>query len=101
MDAFFEFWNNRTILEKCFLTLVFIFTFAGLTGLDGGEAKKLDEIPLEEASSPNNPKVFFDMEIGGKRAGRIVMELFASVVPKTAENFVSRVAARNSRMLTY
>ncbi|XP_077944851.1 peptidyl-prolyl cis-trans isomerase 7-like [Gasterosteus aculeatus] len=34
-----------------------------------------------------NPKVFFDITIGGKPAGRIVMELFADVVPKTAENF--------------
>jgi len=34
-----------------------------------------------------NPKVFFDITIGGKSAGRIVFELFADVVPKTAENF--------------
>jgi len=35
----------------------------------------------------SNPKVYFDMSIGGKAAGRIVMELRADVVPKTAENF--------------
>lgn len=35
----------------------------------------------------NNPKVFFDINIGGKPAGRIEFELFADVVPKTAENF--------------
>ncbi|XP_077442212.1 peptidylprolyl isomerase Ab (cyclophilin A) [Vanacampus margaritifer] len=34
-----------------------------------------------------NPKVYFDITIGGNEAGRIVMELFADVVPKTAENF--------------
>merc|ERR1711896_106111 len=34
-----------------------------------------------------NPKVFFDMTIGGAAAGRVVMELRADVVPKTAENF--------------
>uniref|UniRef100_A0A8C6WJL4 Peptidyl-prolyl cis-trans isomerase n=1 Tax=Neogobius melanostomus TaxID=47308 RepID=A0A8C6WJL4_9GOBI len=34
-----------------------------------------------------NPKVFFDITIDGRDAGRIVMELFADVVPKTAENF--------------
>mmetsp|Transcript_23398 Transcript_23398/g.40263 ORF Transcript_23398/g.40263 Transcript_23398/m.40263 type:complete len:172 (+) Transcript_23398:92-607(+) len=35
----------------------------------------------------SNPKVFFDITIGGSKAGRIVMELFADVVPRTAENF--------------
>ncbi|KAI3728913.1 hypothetical protein L6452_17558 [Arctium lappa] len=34
-----------------------------------------------------NPKVFFDMTVGGASAGRIVMELFADTTPKTAENF--------------
>jgi len=34
-----------------------------------------------------NPKCFFDITIGGAPAGRIVMELRADVVPKTAENF--------------
>ena len=34
-----------------------------------------------------NPKVFFDLSIGKKSIGRIVFELFASKVPKTAENF--------------
>ncbi|MBA0758756.1 hypothetical protein Gotri_021724 [Gossypium trilobum] len=34
-----------------------------------------------------NPKVFFDMTIGGQPAGRIVMELFADCTPRTAENF--------------
>lgn len=34
-----------------------------------------------------NPKVFFDIEIGGDKTGRIVFELFKNVVPRTAENF--------------
>ncbi|KLO08146.1 hypothetical protein SCHPADRAFT_908855 [Schizopora paradoxa] len=34
-----------------------------------------------------NPIVFFDINIGETSAGRMKMELFANVVPKTAENF--------------
>ncbi len=34
-----------------------------------------------------NPRVFFDITIGGEPAGRIIMELRADVTPKTAENF--------------
>jgi hypothetical protein len=34
-----------------------------------------------------NPKVYFDMEVGGEDVGRITFELNADVVPKTAKNF--------------
>jgi len=34
-----------------------------------------------------NKHVYFDMEVGGKAVGKIVMELFHEKVPKTAENF--------------
>ncbi|HMU40659.1 MAG TPA: peptidylprolyl isomerase [Pseudomonadota bacterium] len=34
-----------------------------------------------------NPKVYFDITIADKPAGRVVFELFADIVPKTAENF--------------
>jgi len=39
------------------------------------------------AVNPANPKVFFDITIGGRAAGRVVFELFADAVPRTAENF--------------
>ena len=42
---------------------------------------------LASSAGGANPRVFFDMEIGGESAGRIVMELRADVAPKTAENF--------------
>ncbi|KAK2446839.1 peptidyl-prolyl cis-trans isomerase [Trifolium repens] len=35
----------------------------------------------------SNPKVFFDMTVGGQPAGRIVMELYADTTPLTADNF--------------
>ncbi|CAL9105332.1 peptidyl-prolyl cis-trans isomerase-like [Musa acuminata AAA Group] len=34
-----------------------------------------------------NPRVYFDMSVGGSPVGRIVIELYADVTPKTAENF--------------
>jgi peptidylprolyl isomerase len=43
--------------------------------------------PQANASSQSNPLVYFDMDIGGRGGGVIVLELFADVVPKTAENF--------------
>nr|AAT09096.1 cyclophilin [Bigelowiella natans] len=44
----------------------------------GVAAKKLPKV---------TSKVFFDVEIGGEKAGRIVMGLYGKTVPKTAENF--------------
>ncbi|KAF3791956.1 Peptidyl-prolyl cis-trans isomerase [Nymphaea thermarum] len=40
-------------------------------------------------SNPKNPIVFFDVTIGTIPAGRIKMELFADIAPRTAENFRS------------
>ncbi|XP_073672620.1 E3 SUMO-protein ligase RanBP2-like [Garra rufa] len=41
----------------------------------------------EALSRESNPVVFFDITIDNEDAGRVVMELFAHIVPKTAENF--------------
>ncbi|XP_042687665.1 peptidyl-prolyl cis-trans isomerase H isoform X1 [Centrocercus urophasianus] len=48
------------------------------------------------AANPNNPVVFFDVTIGGQEVGRMKIELFADVVPKTAENFSAARAASRS-----
>jgi hypothetical protein len=42
---------------------------------------------LTESLIMSNPKVFFDITIGKKKAGRIVFQLFKDKTPKTAENF--------------
>ena len=49
--------------------------------------KPLSRSFVKSAVIAKNPKVFFDVDIGGEDAGRIEFELFADVVPKTAENF--------------
>ncbi|MCV6637199.1 peptidylprolyl isomerase [Candidatus Albibeggiatoa sp. nov. NOAA] len=38
-------------------------------------------------AAPNNPKVFFDVIANNNPLGRVVMDLRADVVPRTAENF--------------
>merc|ERR1712124_42032 len=44
-------------------------------------------VSVEAADPEISDKVFFDMEIGGKPAGKIVIGLFGDAVPKTSENF--------------
>jgi hypothetical protein len=44
---------------------------------------------LVPASQKITNKVYFDVEIAGSKAGRIVLGLFGEEVPKTVENFVS------------
>ena len=41
----------------------------------------------DSTAKAQRPRVFFDIRVGNKTAGRIVFELFNDVVPKTAENF--------------
>lgn len=82
-----EFWAERSLPEQVVLVVLFVFVIAGFTGLDGGEPERLTPVTLEDASSETNPRVFFDMTIGGEKAGRITMELFMGLVPKTADNF--------------
>ena len=59
----------------------------GPPGAAGAAPEESGGDPATAGDAKNNPKVFFDMTIGGRDAGRIVMTLRADVVPKTAENF--------------
>ena len=43
--------------------------------------------PLSEAIARGNSVVFFDISIAGVSAGRISIELFTDICPKTTENF--------------
>jgi peptidylprolyl isomerase len=57
-----------------------------------GEAQMADArshapVPAQMAPASGKPLVFFQMAIGRRIVGNIVMELFADTVPKTAENF--------------
>jgi len=45
------------------------------------------EGPLVPNAKGDNPHVFFDVKQGDEMLGRIVMQLYADITPKTAENF--------------
>lgn len=56
--------------------------------------------------APTNPRVFFDISIGGSPAGRLIFELFADTVPLTAENFRAlctgeKGVGRSGKQLSY
>lgn len=87
-----------TLLRRIFLAAgLAVLPACAMTGPDaesGRPATPEGAIPMADdykpfhAVDPKNPKVFFDITIGGKAAGRIEMELFADTCPKTAENFL-------------
>jgi len=59
------------------------------TAADAKVSERDDTSVEEESGSKKrrNPQVYFDIKIGDKMVGRIIMLLRADVVPKTAENF--------------
>ncbi|CAE7033800.1 ppiA [Symbiodinium natans] len=52
-----------------------------------GAPSDLKELSMSDASSEENPKVFFSVKIGEEEPARVEMELFAKSYPKTVENF--------------
>jgi len=48
-----------------------------------------------------NPKVFFEIAVAGKSIGKMVFELYADAVPKTAENFRSLCTGEKGGILSF
>jgi hypothetical protein len=78
-------WNHSTVEEEDGGAGSGGLTFDLVGGNHGALPGRLTN--LVGGNSVPNPRVYFDITIGGKPAGRITMELRADVVPKTAENF--------------
>ena len=70
--------STRTLLE----VIMFISLIAAVAGGVPPEAEAQSQLDAKITH-----KVFFDVQIDGKDAGRIVMGLFGDTVPKTVENF--------------
>jgi len=62
-----------------------LYLVYNLFGGGGGAGKAT--VTLETASTPTNRIVYFDMQVGDEKMGRIEMELFETICPKTCENF--------------
>jgi len=87
--SFSDYWKECNYFYRFLLIAPIIFIIGAVTGLDGGMPPKflIQFRDSDHVTSENNPRVFFDIEIGGKKIGRIQMELFSTITPKTAENF--------------
>mmetsp|Transcript_22077 Transcript_22077/g.71423 ORF Transcript_22077/g.71423 Transcript_22077/m.71423 type:complete len:232 (+) Transcript_22077:642-1337(+) len=66
---------------------VLFVALSGPTSPGGSGGPKGKAIDAESASQPGNPRVYFDISVGGAEPERVTFELFANLVPKTAENF--------------
>lgn len=80
-------WSNFALLAAVVLIGLALLAYQHIYGTPA--TPRGPKMTLQEASHPSNPRVFFDVEIGGKAAGRVEFELFAKVAPRTAENFRS------------
>lgn len=55
----------------------------------GNDETKVEEVKVDKTGEAKKPRsrVYFDIKIGNRNAGRITFELYDDIVPKTAENF--------------
>lgn len=88
MEKWANWYMSLHTMEQVIIGGVIFLIIAGYLGLDGGKPEfPIPVVELADAKSEKNPRVFFDIEIDGEKAGRITMELFRNITPKTAENF--------------
>lgn len=82
-----HFWEKLSIAQQQAILLFSCALFLGLI-LKFRDFSGPREVPLSEASRmETDPQVYFDIAIGDEPVERIIMQLFASITPKTCENF--------------
>jgi|EP00945_MAST-04E_sp_MAST-4E-sp1_P008890 cyclophilin family peptidyl-prolyl cis-trans isomerase len=81
--------STRTLLIGFYLLYTVYNIYKGVNAKKvSGLPEGCNEVKVKDAmESKNLVRVFFDMSIDGKKAGRINMLLFKDIVPKTVENF--------------
>ncbi|KAG9156709.1 hypothetical protein Leryth_021972 [Lithospermum erythrorhizon] len=84
--------NRKRLLPVTIIWVLILFGTLALILNRLGDTGNVADDPdvktkLAGESEEVTHKVYFDININGKHAGRIVMGLFGKVVPKTAENF--------------
>lgn len=79
----------RRLFSAVFLWILFLIVTIVLilNHLDDGGSISSEQKVVEENPATVTHRVYFDIEIGGKPSGRVVIGLFGETVPKTAENF--------------
>ncbi len=86
----------RDIASKGLADGVKTIAAVGVIGASGAQA--------EEGPEKITDRVFFDVNIGGKSAGKIVIGLFGDAVPRTVENFkeiAKGYTRKDGKTLTY
>lgn len=76
------------------IMLFVIFIFRGIPKIMGWDLPGGPLFEIKLLRNEKNPRVYFDIAIDGEEEGRIIMELFPQLAPKTCENFKTLCTGR-------